>query len=142
VYRNYWRDIKQFNKIYGLDNLEKPRLVSAEELRNFKSIMQEELDEVDSIINLCESGGSNSLAIATELADWLGDLIVYCSTKASSVGIDLREILPIIMRSNFSKLSRDGTPIYDSRGKVMKGPGYWAPEMQIRELLLKKLQEK
>jgi len=26
-------------------------------------------------------------------------------------------------------------PIYDERGKVMKGPGYWKPEPKIEELL-------
>ncbi len=39
------------------------------------------------------------------------------------------------MQSNFSKLGADGKPIYDERGKVMKGPGYWQPEPKIRALL-------
>ncbi len=29
----------------------------------------------------------------------------------------------------------DGLPIYDERGKVLKGPNYWKPEPKIRELL-------
>ena len=39
------------------------------------------------------------------------------------------------MQSNFSKLGEDGQPVYDHRGKVMKGPGYWKPEPKIQELL-------
>jgi hypothetical protein len=39
------------------------------------------------------------------------------------------------MESNFSKLGADGQPIYDERGKVMKGPSYWKPEPRIRSLL-------
>jgi hypothetical protein len=39
------------------------------------------------------------------------------------------------MESNFSKLDRNGEPIYDARGKVMKGPDYWKPEPKITEIL-------
>jgi predicted HAD superfamily Cof-like phosphohydrolase len=35
------------------------------------------------------------------------------------------------MASNMSKLGPDGKPIYDERGKVMKGPGYWKPEPML-----------
>ena len=142
MYKTYWKDVKQFNDMYGRGNLGKPRIVTAEELRNFKKILEEELSEVDSIINLAESDDVGSIAIATEMADWLGDIIVYCSTKASQIGIDLRPVLEVIMQSNFSKLGKDGEPIIDERGKVMKGPNYWKPEPKIRELLLKTLQEK
>ena len=44
-------------------------------------------------------------------------------------------LLAIIRQSNFSKLGADGKPIYDERGKVQKGPGYWKPEPKISEML-------
>ena len=50
-------------------------------------------------------------------------------------GLPLNKILDVIMESNFSKLGADGMPIYDERGKVMKGPDYWKPEPQIRDAL-------
>ena len=50
-------------------------------------------------------------------------------------GFDYWAILNIIMESNFSKLGPDGKPIYDERGKVLKGPGYWKPEPAIRQYL-------
>jgi hypothetical protein len=34
-----------------------------------------------------------------------------------------------------SKLGADGLPIYDERGKVLKGPGYWKPEPTISLML-------
>jgi hypothetical protein len=34
-----------------------------------------------------------------------------------------------------SKLGVDGQPIYDARGKVMKGPNYWKPEPMIRRAI-------
>lgn len=48
---------------------------------------------------------------------------------------DFWAILDIIMASNFSKLGADGKPIYDDRGKVLKGPGYWKPEPKISAYL-------
>jgi hypothetical protein len=45
------------------------------------------------------------------------------------------------MDSNFSKLGADGKPIYDERGKVMKGPFYWKPEPKIKELLLERIKD-
>jgi hypothetical protein len=43
------------------------------------------------------------------------------------------------MQSNFSKLGEDGKPIYDERGKVMKGGNYWKPEPKISEILAAKM---
>ena len=71
----------------------------------------------------------------TDLADWLGDIVVYCASEARRWGIPLNRVLNVIMESNFSKLDADGQPIYDERGKVMKGPNYWKPEPKIKEVL-------
>lgn len=48
-------------------------------------------------------------------------------------GLDNDACLNTIMLSNFSKLDEDGNPIYDSRGKVLKGANYWPPEPLLRE---------
>jgi predicted HAD superfamily Cof-like phosphohydrolase len=60
---------------------------------------------------------------------------VYCASEAKRWGLPLDEILNVIMQSNFSKLDANGEPIYDERGKVMKGPNYWKPEPKISQLL-------
>jgi predicted HAD superfamily Cof-like phosphohydrolase len=73
--------------------------------------------------------------ILADLADWLGDIMVYCASEMRKYGLRSNDILGIIMASNFSKLGLDGKPIYDERGKVLKGPGYWKPEPMIRRLL-------
>ena len=39
------------------------------------------------------------------------------------------------MESNFSKLGGDGKVIKDERGKILKGPNYWKPELRIKEML-------
>lgn len=134
-------DIKKFNGIYRLPVNDQPTLEVGvpvvERLRAFKSILAEELDEIDDIVLALEKGVP-SLEALTMLADLLGDIQVYCASEMSKFGLPLDEVLGIIMQSNFSKLGADGNPIYDERGKVQKGPNYWKPEPKIQALLAAK----
>lgn len=131
-------DIQKFNGIYKLPVNDRPTLEvgvpPAERLKAFKHILCEEIDEVDEIVAAIESGAP-PLETLTMLADLLGDIQVYCASEMAKFGLPLDQVLAIIMQSNFSKLGADGKPIYDERGKVMKGPGYWKPEPKIRALL-------
>lgn len=141
---NFYSDIEKFNQIYKLPCNDAPALLGVERIENFKNILAEEVDEADELsakyqAMLKANGGelspTDKLAILTELSDWLGDIVVYCASEAKRWGIPLEKVLKVIMESNFSKLDANGTPIYDERGKVMKGPNYWKPEPKISELL-------
>jgi hypothetical protein len=132
--------IAAFNRMYGLPCLEAPDIVQTPDeldqyLEKIYSIFKEELDEVDVIRQKLREGASR-IEILTELADWLGDLQVYCASEMVKFGLPPSLILSIIMASNMSKLGLDGKPIYDERGKVMKGPNYWKPEPQIQRALI------
>ena len=48
---------------------------------------------------------------------------------ALETGIDLAAVLAEVQRSNMSKLGADGKPVYREDGKVLKGPGYFAPDV-------------
>jgi len=109
-------------------------------LIRFKTILNDEISEIDDIVALADSGASK-LEIAVAVADLLGDVIVYCRSEALKYGIPLEQILDIIMDSNESKLDSDGNPIYDSNGKFLKGPNYWRPEPKILELLESKFSD-
>jgi hypothetical protein len=76
-----------------------------------------------------------------DLADWLGDIQVYCASEMAKYGIPITETKRIIMSSNFSKLDAKGQPIYDDEGKVQKGPMYWKPEPRIKAMLAEKIEE-
>lgn len=115
-------------------------------MEDFKKIMQKELDEADDIIEKLKAEWANqkasgseplysAIAFLTDLADWLGDITVYCRSESERYGIPMDDVLSIIMQSNFSKLGVDGQPIYDENGKVCKGPFYWKPEPKIQALL-------
>lgn len=134
------KDIEKFNGIYKLPVNKQPTteigVPMAVRLLAFKDILMEEVDEIDDIIKAVDRG-DNPLVVLTMLADLLGDIQVYCASEMAKFGLPLDEVLAIIMQSNFSKLGADGKPIYDERGKVMKGPDYWKPEPKIQELLEK-----
>ncbi|CAN5375649.1 hypothetical protein BH11PSE11_BH11PSE11_32260 [soil metagenome] len=131
-------DIRKFNGIYKLPVNASPSLEVGvpvvERLKAFKHILCEEIDEIDEIVDKLDAKAP-SLEVLTMLADLLGDIQVYCASEMAKFGIPQDEVLAIIMQSNFSKLGADGMPIYDERGKVQKGPGYWKPEPKIAELL-------
>jgi predicted HAD superfamily Cof-like phosphohydrolase len=137
------QDIVKFNDIYKLENNSEPTLLDVERIKNFASILSEEVEESADIIEKYESlknkngelSKEDRLEVLTDMSDWLGDIVVYCASEARRWGLPLNDILEVIMQSNFSKLDEKGLPIYDDRGKVLKGPHYWKPEPKIKELL-------
>ena len=135
---SFLEDIKKFNGIYKLPVSATPTLdvgvPAAERMLAFKDILMEEVHEMDEII-AAQQAGKDPLEVLTMLADLLGDIQVYCASEMAKFGLPLDQILSIIMQSNFSKLGADGLPIYDERGKVMKGPNYWKPEPKLQAML-------
>lgn len=131
-------DIKKFNGIYKLPVNATPTLdvglPAVERMAAFKDILLEEVHEIDEII-AAQKAGKDPLEVLTMLADLLGDIQVYCASEMAKFGLPLDQVLSIIMQSNFSKLGADGLPIYDERGKVMKGPNYWKPEPKLQAML-------
>lgn len=122
-------------------------------LAEFKKILGDELTEVDDIVLSITFGKKvkdgvvvipevkyTELEFLTDMADWLGDIQVYCASEMVRFGIPIKEVLKVIMSSNFSKLGADGKAIILD-GKVQKGPGYWKPEPQIRQLLQERIEE-
>lgn len=139
--------IRAFNAMYKLPVSDLPTtnvgVPLVERFRSFKNVLSEELNEIDEIVTAAEDieAGTTSvhhvLTMLTALADLLGDIQVYCASEMAKFGLPQDAILEIIMDSNASKLGADGKPIYDERGKVLKGPNYWKPEPKIFALLEK-----
>ena len=142
---DFSKDISKFNGIYKLPVNTQPTLEvgvpAAERMAAFKDILMEEVHEIDEIIE-AQKSGADPVQVLTMLADLLGDIQVYCASEMAKFGLPLDQVLSIIMQSNFSKLGADGLPIYDERGKVMKGPNYWKPEPKIEALLTDLMQKK
>lgn len=139
--------IRAFNKLYNLACPAAPTLPSRaeliRELNLFYDILLEECKEVYPILQSADSSENLECDedILTDIADWLGDIMVYCASQLAKYGLQSDDVLGIIMASNMSKLGPDGKPIYDERGKVLKGPNYWKPEPMIKRMILARLRQ-
>ena len=65
----------------------------------------------------------------TEVADALTDILYVTYGAGHAFGINLDKCFEEVQRSNMSKLGKDGKPIYNELGKVMKGPDYFKPDL-------------
>jgi predicted HAD superfamily Cof-like phosphohydrolase len=111
----FHRAFKQVDGVWP-QNLDK----EGAELRH--RLMAEENDEY---IQACNN---NSLV---EIADALGDqLYILCGTilKHGMQHI-ITDVFDEIQASNMSKLGPDGKPILREDGKILKGPGYFKPNL-------------
>lgn len=158
----FQHDIWRFNGMYRMQISAEPTLHigekgPAQRLNDFMEILNDEIMEGDNVIRHIAALERGEHTYATdagdgtpmdnpadfdtalaELADWLGDIVVYCASEMAKFGIPFDRTLDIIMQSNFSKMGPDG-PIYDERGKLQKGPEYWKPEPKLKEMLLSRI---
>lgn len=114
--------VEEFHKAFGQENGKWPRPLSHYEYNLRHTLMKEENDEY------LEACHANSLV---EIADALGDqLYILCGTilKHGMQHI-IEEVFDEIQQSNMSKLGPDGKPILREDGKILKGPGYFRPDI-------------
>ena len=64
-----------------------------------------------------------------EVADALTDILYVTYGAGHAFGINLDKCFEEVQNSNMSKLGSDGKPIYNEKGKVMKGPHYFKPNL-------------
>ena len=64
-----------------------------------------------------------------EVADALTDILYVTYGAGHAFGINLDKCFQEVQNSNMSKLGDDGKPIYNEKGKVMKGPNYFEPNL-------------
>ncbi|MCH1582777.1 MAG: nucleoside triphosphate pyrophosphohydrolase family protein [Flavobacteriales bacterium] len=115
--------VATFHRTFGLRVEESPNIVlSQDEMALRHSLMAEENDEY------LEAVRDGDLV---EVADALGDMLyILCGTIISHGMQDvMADVFRNIQASNMSKLGPDGKPIYREDGKVMKGPGYFKPDI-------------
>jgi len=84
------------------------------------SLINEEFEEFKEAIK------NNDLK---EVADALTDILYVTYGAGHAFGINLDKCFEEVQQSNMSKLNKDGKPIYNEAGKVMKGHGYFKPNL-------------
>tara|TARA_A100001035_G_scaffold272105_1_gene261000 strand:+ start:1092 stop:1463 length:372 start_codon:yes stop_codon:yes gene_type:complete len=109
-----------FMKTFGQDVKQRPAF-STDKINELRvSLIKEELDE------LMEAMNKKDLV---EVADALTDILYVTYGAGHAFGINLDECFQEVQNSNMSKLDSDGKPIYNDKGKVMKGPNYFKPDL-------------
>lgn len=89
-------------------------------------LIQEEYGEVlEALFGLDTSSEKSKADALKELAD----LVFVCFQAAENMGWDLDEALQRVFVSNMSKLDKNGRPIKDEFGKILKGPRYQPPSL-------------
>ena len=110
-----------FMKTFG-QNVKQTSSFSSEKINALRiSLIKEELDE------LIEAMNKKDLV---EVADALTDILYVTYGAGHAFGINLDDCFEEVQNSNMSKLGSVGKPIYNEKGKVMKGPNYFKPDLR------------
>ncbi len=112
--------VGKFMETFGQEVKSKSSL-SSEKINSLRvSLIEEELEELKQAIR-----EKNLL----EVADALTDLLYVTYGAGHAFGINLDKCFDEVQKSNMSKLGLDGKPIYSDKGKVLKGPKYFKPNL-------------
>ena len=112
--------VGEFMKTFGQEVKSKSSL-SSDKINILRiNLIEEELDELKQAINQ-----KNLL----EVADALTDILYVTYGAGHAFGINLDKCFEEVQNSNMSKLGDDGKPIYSEKGKVLKGPNYFKPDL-------------
>ena len=112
--------VKAFMETFGQEIKTKPSF-STDKINSLRyDLIKEELEE------LKEAMENNDLL---EVADALTDILYVTYGAGHAFGIDLDKCFEEVQNSNMSKLNKNGKPIYNEAGKVMKGPNYFKPDL-------------
>lgn len=65
-----------------------------------------------------------------EFLDSAADQIVTATGVAHCAEMNISEAVRRVNTSNWSKYNKDGQPIFDKNGKIMKGPDYVPPDLE------------
>mgnify|MGYP001466073336 CR=1 FL=1 len=83
-------------------------------------LIEEEVEELKQAINKKD---------LQETIDALTDILYVTYGAGHAFGVNLDKCFEEVQNSNMSKLGKDGKPIFNENGKVMKGPNYFKPNL-------------
>ena len=115
-----FEDVKTFMETFGQMVRTKPQVPDKKTMQLRYDLIKEELNELEHAMK------AKNLK---EVADALTDILYVTYGAGYAYGIDLDKCFKEVQRANMSKLGKDGKPIYNDQGKVMKGPNYIEPDL-------------
>ena len=94
---------------------------SSEKINTLRiNLIEEELEELKEAIKNKD---------LKETIDALTDILYVTYGAGHAFGVNLDKCFGEVQNSNMSKLGLDGKPIFNDKGKVMKGPNYFKPNL-------------
>ena len=111
--------VKKFMETFGQEIKEKASFPEDKIASLRYELIEEELGELKDAIEKKD---------IKEVADALTDILYVTYGAGHAFGINLDKCFLEVQNSNMSKLGSDGKPIYNDKGKVMKGPKYFKPD--------------
>ena len=115
-----FESVKKFMETFGQEIREKASFPDDKITSLRYELIKEELDELREAIDSKD---------IKEVADALTDILYVTYGAGHAFGINLDKCFEEVQNSNMSKLGLDGKPIYNDKGKVMKGPNYFKPDL-------------
>jgi predicted HAD superfamily Cof-like phosphohydrolase len=115
-----FKKVKKFMQIFGQEVKQKAEFPNEKTVKLRYELIKEELEELNQAIKEKD---------IKEVADALTDILYVTYGAGHAFGLDLDKCFEEVQNSNMSKLGRDGKPIYNESGKVMKGPNYFKPDL-------------
>jgi len=116
-----FEDVKTFMETFGQMVRTKPQFPDEKTMQLRFNLINEELNELEQAMKTRD---------LKEIADALTDILYVTYGAGYAYGIDLDKCFKEVQRANMSKLGEDGKPIYNEKGKVMKGPNYSEPNLK------------
>ena len=114
-------DVKTFMQTFGQEVKIKAEFPEEKIVKLRYDLIKEELNELENAIK------TKNLK---EIADALTDILYVTYGAGHAYGINLDKCFKEVQKSNMSKLGEDGKPIYNEKGKVMKGSKYFEPNLK------------
>ena len=115
-----FESVKIFMKTFGQEVKEKAEFPDEKIMTLRYDLIKEELEEFQQAMKNKD---------IKEAADALTDILYVTYGAGHAFGINLDKCFNEVQNSNMSKLGVDGKPIYNEKGKVMKGPNYFKPNL-------------
>ncbi len=115
-----FESVRKFMETFGQEIKEKAEFPNDKITALRYDLIKEELDELKVALENKD---------LKEVADALTDILYVTYGAGHSFGINLDKCFSEVQNSNMSKLDTDGKPIYNDKGKVMKGPNYFKPDL-------------
>ena len=115
-----FKSVRKFMETFGQEIKEKAGFPNDKITSLRYDLIKEELNELKEALDKKD---------IKEVADALTDILYVTYGAGHAFGINLDNCFKEVQSSKMSKLGSDGKPIYNEKGKVMKGPNYFKPDL-------------